>query len=357
MRKVDTVIIGQGLAGSLVAWLLLQRNENVVVIDRGDIGSASRVAVGLVTPITGKRLVRSWRFDEFHRRGIAIYRAIERELGQELYSARSAVRLFGSQAERERFDGKAEREFGDLVETIDPAVNESLYHAPFGGFQMKRAGRLDVPGFVEAIGEWLQQQGRLILGEFDLTKDVREDAGRLVIETFGLSANQIVCCRGFSESMSEDFAGLDFNAAKGEVLKIERFPTCDSRTIHSGGWLADVGDGLAVGATYEWDRLDDQVTDAGRVNLELRLQRMLRVPYRVIDQAAGVRPILRWQRPTIGQHQTFSGVYCFNGLGSKGVLQAPYFAEQLVSHLCDGSNIEPEADLASSSVKASTSCD
>ena len=55
--KVDYLIIGQGLAGSLLAWELIQRRCSVVVVDNGN-ENASQIAAGLINPITGMRFVK-----------------------------------------------------------------------------------------------------------------------------------------------------------------------------------------------------------------------------------------------------------------------------------------------------------
>ena len=48
-------IIGQGLAGSLLAWRLLLRGERVLVVDNGYCSASSTVAAGLINPVTGKK--------------------------------------------------------------------------------------------------------------------------------------------------------------------------------------------------------------------------------------------------------------------------------------------------------------
>jgi len=53
---VDFLIVGQGLAGSLMAWELMQRGKTVLIVDNG-LENASRVAAGLINPVTGMRFV------------------------------------------------------------------------------------------------------------------------------------------------------------------------------------------------------------------------------------------------------------------------------------------------------------
>jgi 2-polyprenyl-6-methoxyphenol hydroxylase-like FAD-dependent oxidoreductase len=62
--NVDYLIVGQGLAGSMVACLLEMQGRNVLVIDNAHQTSASLAAVGIMNPITGKRLNRSHLVDQ-----------------------------------------------------------------------------------------------------------------------------------------------------------------------------------------------------------------------------------------------------------------------------------------------------
>jgi len=55
---IDFLIVGQGLAGSLLAWELIQRGCSVLVVDKGE-ENASQVAAGLINPVTGIRFVKS----------------------------------------------------------------------------------------------------------------------------------------------------------------------------------------------------------------------------------------------------------------------------------------------------------
>ncbi|MFY7875920.1 MAG: FAD-dependent oxidoreductase, partial [Pirellula sp.] len=52
-------MVGGGLAGCAVAWQAHFRGLKVLLIDRQDPDSSSRVAAGLVTSITGTRAAAS----------------------------------------------------------------------------------------------------------------------------------------------------------------------------------------------------------------------------------------------------------------------------------------------------------
>ncbi|MEY3190936.1 MAG: hypothetical protein RIS10_1053, partial [Pseudomonadota bacterium] len=60
---IDFLIIGQGLAGSLLAWELINRGCNVIIVDNGK-ENASQIAAGLINPVTGMRFVKSTNVDD-----------------------------------------------------------------------------------------------------------------------------------------------------------------------------------------------------------------------------------------------------------------------------------------------------
>ncbi|MEI6537723.1 MAG: hypothetical protein WCN98_20430, partial [Verrucomicrobiaceae bacterium] len=60
---------------------------------------------------------------------------------------------------------------------------------------------------------------------------------------------------------------------------------------------------------------------------------------------AGIRPIIRHRQLVLGRHPAHSRVGIFNGLGSKGVLRAPFFARMLAEHLLDDKMVEPIVDV------------
>ena len=118
----------------------------------------------------------------------------------------------------------------------------------------------------------------------------------------------------------------------------------DSRIrIGSRGWLIPIGDGIfKVGATYEWDELDELPTKDGRAAVESIARALVNEQFEVIGHEAGIRPILRRSEPLIGEVE---GEWFFNGLGSKGSLYAPGIARRLTACLLDGAEPEPELNL------------
>src|SRR5688572_24439561 len=138
----DFLIVGQGLAGTALAWHLRWYGYRVLVLDRGDAVTSSRIAAGLLTPITGKRLALTWRFADLWPNAVAFYRRVEAETGEVFFRERPMVRLFQNDEEREIFAKRAASEFRGLVRQPEPLVNADWFANPLSGFEMTQAGQL-----------------------------------------------------------------------------------------------------------------------------------------------------------------------------------------------------------------------
>ena len=59
-KNYDFIIIGQGIAGSVLSWYLLERNLKFLVVNDPKKNSSSTAALGVYNPITGKKFVETW---------------------------------------------------------------------------------------------------------------------------------------------------------------------------------------------------------------------------------------------------------------------------------------------------------
>ena len=79
MQKRDILIVGQGLAGSLLALELEKRKKNVMIIDNNPSVSSSKVAAGLYNPITGSKMIKTWLADELFPNLSKYYQDLEKK--------------------------------------------------------------------------------------------------------------------------------------------------------------------------------------------------------------------------------------------------------------------------------------
>jgi glycine oxidase len=313
----SVLIRGGGLAGVTLAWALLRRGVPVQVVDEYRPVTSSKIAAGLMTPITGKRLNESHRWREFFPVAVEFYRWVETQLGCEVFTPKSIVRMFASDAEAARLDRSS-----DLVSAPSPVLPEWV-QAPYGAFEMPDAGQLRVREYVEKS-----------LSYFNTLPQCQPDI--------------TIWCEGYRPDPTPAFAKVPMRPAKGEILTVRLPGIVEHRVFNRGGyWLTHFLDDLYhFGATYSWDQLDCHITGSAYMELFDRLKSMISCQFWTVNHHAAVRPITQNQRPRLGLHPQDASLGYFNGLSSKGALLAPFYANMLAEHLLHGREIEADVNVA-----------
>lgn len=342
MTRKSTLIVGQGLAGTLLAWQLIRLGQEVMIIDREDAVTSSKVAGGIVTPITGMRMVKTWRLDEFHPVALEFYRWIENITNSALYFEKPVQRLFKSAEEKELFARRMEEPgFAEYVLEAGVPQKEGLL-ADKGGFLMQ-GGYLDVARFLQVSRQHFTELQSYQRGEVNSdTLEIHPSSVRWNEIDF----DQAAFCEGWIGRDNSFFDWVPFKPAKGEVLEIRCEGLGEERIINRGGFIAPLGDNhFRSGSTYEWDQLDYQPTAAGKEEISEKIRAMTDLPFVITDHKAAVRPIIQESKALLGRHPGKDRVAFFNGLGSKGVLNGPFLSAMLAKHLVTGSPIEECVDV------------
>lgn len=339
----DHLIIGQGIAGSVLALTLLKRGKNILVIDDDHTSHSSLVAAGLVNPVVPKRLTPTWKAAELIPFARIFYREAEQLLNTSFYHDREMVKPFGDENEKQFWQKQAS---GEMREYLSDEVTEFLpgfFYNEQGCGRIKQVANLDTAAFLKAVKDHLVSKKAFMLDEFD--------HGQLSISNGvsykGISSKHITFCEGYRATANPYFHGLPFGLTKGEVLTV-KIKDLDMRTVvNKGVFVLPIENELfRVGATYRWNNMNEEATDDARAELLQKLEKILKVPYEIIDQKAGVRPTVKDRRPLIGVHPEHPFVSIFNGLGSKGVMIAPYYALHFTDHLDHNIPLDPEVDIA-----------
>lgn len=335
------LIIGQGLAGSALALTLLERDIPFHVIDRFDQGSSSRVAAGLINPVTGRNLVAGWKAEELVPHAFQFYRKAEELLGAKFLHEMPLMRIFRNAGEAERAkEGLSESPF--LRELKPGEWPSKAFHAPHGAVAISPAGWLDTVAYLDAVRALLTNRGLLTDASVDWsalqpTKDK--------VSIAGITAEVVVSCEGAAAMHNPWFPNLPFSPTKGELLTIEAPELPQDCMVMKGHFLVPLGGGqFNLGATYNWNDLSTQPTPSARLVLEQSLREMTTATYHVADHRAGIRPSTRDRMPLLGSHLEYPRLALFTGLGSKGVSQAPWLANHLIEHLEKDVSIMPEID-------------
>jgi glycine oxidase len=349
VREVDYIIVGQGLAGSMLACLLQMRQKRVLVIDNAHRTAASLSAAGIINPITGKRLNRPYLIDQLLEHAFVIYPRLERFLATSFFRRRKVLRLLESEAEQDQWKARlAAGEYSKYLGQI---------HCPtfqcnglrFGGFEIAQAAQLDVPAFIRRTRNLLATDDALVENEFNYEELSFSPQGTHWRQ---YTARAVIFCEGYKLNRNPFFKTIQLNPAKGELLTLRAPAFDDDRIIQKGKWLYRAStDEVKAGTTYTWNQLDETPTSAGRKEIEDSIRQFANIGYEVVNHTAGVRPVIRADnRPVIGLHPGNDKIAIFNGLGSKGALQAPFAAVQLIGYLERGQTIHPEFDVCRKSL-------
>lgn len=331
MQAVETLIVGQGIAGTCLAWQLWLRGASFLLVDAESLGGSSRVAAGLVNPVTGQSYALGWRYGEFFAVAREFYGRLAGVLGLGGFFHEHAVVRLGAGAERERMLRRLALGGMDFCEVAMPAPWRERAAVEVAG-----GGRLEVARFLDASREFFRGRGCYQAG-------VADAAGRVA----GVRAARTVFCDGFHGLLGRFAARLPSRCAKGEILTVQ-IPELDEPRIIAGrsGWLVPLGGRhYRAGSTYQFDELDATPSAAGRETILTTLAGMLDAEVRVTGHVAGVRPIVRESRPVLGPLPDDASQVVFNGLGSKGSLYAPAAAGALAAWLLDGAPIDPQMHI------------
>lgn len=344
---MDYIVVGQGMAGSVLAYELMGCGVSLRVIDNGYKSSASRVAAGIMSPLTGPRLANVEGFGQFLEEAKGVYRALESVFGVKFFSECEILRLFKNDYEVKQYEKRR------LEEGYVKYLGESFEGGFFGGvlrdergsFVIRGGGHLDTKAFLACFRDFFKEKGSLVEEDFDYGGVVLEDG---FVCYNNIRAKKIIFCEGYKVIENPWFKCLRWRPAKGEILTIRAGEVLLSdKIVNCEKWLMpELGGCYRVGATYEWDCLDGEPTESGKEEIlgdlceNILMDRHHKIE--VIKHEGGVRPCTRDFKPYIGLHPMYSSLGLFNGFGSKAVLLVPYYARQFVGFLEKGMELDKD---------------
>ena len=338
MNKVDYIVVGQGLAGSCLALEFLKRKIKFVVIDKFNPQSASQIAAGVFNPITGRTNQATWKASEIFPALHSFYLDAEKLLKSKFLFELSIYRPFLSEHE----SGKWPNETNAWIKEIS---QKSKYgetvNDPFGGIEINHGGFLKTQKFLKAVRNLLIGAECLQAEQFNFNQlEVGEP-----IKYKSLSADKIIFCDGVDALTNPFFHWLPIRKLKGELLTTKAAlpkDTIINRGIFS---VPSEENEWVIGSTYYHN--DAPGLNPEKINdMHNRSTILFKVPIEISQTQWGHRPTTIDRRPILGSHPTQKNVCLFNGLGTKGVSLAPFFAVHLADWLNDKTELQREVNIA-----------
>ena len=343
----DYLIVGQGIAGTALAWHLIEAGQRVLVVGDPSRPSASRVAAGIYNPLTGRKLVKTWLADELFPYALQFYTRLEQRLGVKLVYPQNIYRPYRSPEERDSYlayvsDGEVAKY---IAEDSGNQTSIAGLNAPYGGLVVQGSGWVDLKKLVKNSRARFIENNQYKESAFianDLS--IKENS----VSWRGVKAGKVLLCQGYDARENSLFNWLPFNPVKGQILDVIFDDYSADTIVNQGIFILPslIKGEYRVGATYSWHDLDWATTEDGRTYLEHKLRPLVVGDYQIKRQQAGIRPSCKDRRPLVGIHPEHKSVGIFNGLGTKGVTLAPHFANEFVNHLCQGKELNPEANIA-----------
>lgn len=339
-------ILGQGLAGTALAFRFEEAQIPFKIIDDGFKSSSSMVAAGLWNPIVFRRINASYLVDELLAEQVKFYLSLEEKLGVDFYCPLPLARVHKTKWEYDTwFEKKGLPKYRDyLTDTIPSWEDEKYTEMPHKAHLVNRAGHLETRVYLQAAQAYFLKSNILLKADVTLPDTEQE---LLNSSISGMSFDQIIDCRGYTSAYSKWWDYLPFGLTKGETLTVE-CPGLDLEYIYNSGFfILPLGNNrYRVGATFDWDNPKPETTDAAKELLAGHFSKAVRLPFKIVDQQAGVRPTVQDRRPLIGRHPAVSNLFLFNGMGAKGVMMTPYFSKLFTASLFGKGELPAEVDIA-----------
>ena len=329
--KIDYLIVGQGIAGSVLSFSLMRAGCKVMVLGKQGLTVSSEVAAGLYNPVTGRKMVKTWNADAIFKSMEPVYRQMEQLSGAAFLHEVPIYRPFVDRAEQNDWYGRqAEPAYAPFLEDVfDKPARLPYVKNPFGGVLLKQSGWLDIPEMLRAWRSYLHKEESFREEEFEEERLQIINDG---VKYKDISAKKIVYCNGNQVLQSKYWGWVPMRPVKGEILLLKS-PVELDWVINRGVFLLHLGEGnYKLGSTYDQRDSSLTPTQAAREEMLQKLENLLDMPFEVKEQIAGIRPATKDRRPVVGSHPIHKPLLIFNGLGTKGVSLAPYCAEILLNN-------------------------
>ncbi len=339
--KIDFLIVGQGLAGSLLAWQLMRRNCKVIIVDNS-LENASQVAAGLINPVTGMRLVKSSDVDDLLPAAKQCYAELARFFRQDFYIEKPMLRIFTSYKERDHAikrlqDFNYQAYLGEMLANLEPLKT------PYGCLIQQQTAYLLTRPLLQCLKDFFiahvsyQQQ---IFTVADIQFQPR-------LHWQGIFPERIIFCEGYLASQNPYFNWLPFQAVKGEILTLNHHHNLPDMMLNYGHWIIPLNNQqIRVGASFDWQNLNNQPTEQGKNTLLNSIKTVLDDFHcEPVQHQANVRPCTLDKQPFIGFHPQHPQLGIFNGFGAKGSLQIPWYAQRFADLLINNIPLPATCDI------------
>lgn len=343
MKKVEYIVVGCGLAGLAFCEQLRSHKKSFLVFD-DEFQPSSTMDAGMYNPVVLKRFTSAWKAKELLQIALSKYEALEELLNLKIIHGIPVYRKFASVEEQNLWFSAADKKDLESFLSTDIIKNSfSNIKAPYGFGEVLHTGRIETGKLINHYHKFLVKQDLLINEPFNYEVLLVSDDS---VEYKNVKSRHIVFSEGCGMSKNPYFNNLPLNPLKGEIIIIQAPDLKIDVIIKSAVFIAPVeGDIYAVGATYNWTDKTNTPTEKGKQELIQKLKSIIDCDFEVVGHVAGLRPTVIDRRPLVGVHPKHKKLFVLNGLGTRGIMGAPYIAEQLFNYIQENTTLDKDIDI------------
>jgi glycine/D-amino acid oxidase-like deaminating enzyme len=324
--RKDLLVVGGGLAGSFFAAAASLAGHRVTLYDLPDPGSASRVAAGMYNVITGRYATLTWQAQLFLD---LIEEFFEVPAFAHLRAHLHAMPIYRPyKTEQEAAEWATQHSAPAVAHMVrHHAHSRALPHVndPLGGLEILPCGWVDIAPLIAGIKDVLAEEYALrwIAEPFPYAQ-LDPHSGHLTgVGDF----DAVVFAEGVAVRDNPWFDWVKVIPLKGQLLDLQiDMAPLDMVLLRKSFLIPKGGDRYTAGSTYEHHYADLSVTPEAEALIAGHVRQALSAEVAVTGQRAGLRPTTPNRRPIVGRHPVHPRLHILNGLGTKGLLQAPWCA-------------------------------
>jgi glycine oxidase len=342
-KKVDCIIIGQGIAGTWLAFQLIKQNKTVLIVDERNSNSSSRVAGGIYNPLIPKRQRLAYLAQEIYPSLRNEYHELEQFINEKVLFESPIHYILESQSDYNNWATLSQTEpFNQFVKLKDESLSPNIL-SPFGVIEILNSGWVNIPLLLDTFSK------RIVAPNYFLNQTFDEDLlqnndGKFQYLDF--EANAIVYCVGNQIKYLKHLENIVLKPAKGEVLTVQLNESFSNLIPQQGIFMLPINEQtFRIGSTFEWNDLTDAATEKGKAEILNKWQNYYKGDFNIIEHKAGIRPSSKDRKPLLGRIKPQQNIYIFNGLGSKGVALAPHFSKMLIDNILQQKAIDQDVDV------------
>jgi len=313
-----------------------------MLISKPTHSQCSKVAAGLINPIGGKRLNLVWNADLFIPYARNYYRDLENASHIQIFHTRNLARLFSSALERQLWQQRhTDSAYQPWIAPLTSIpLSKTFNWSNDDGFAIKGAGFVDTPALLDTILKKLKALDSYQINSFHYQEITSTNTS---VSWKRFTAPYAIFCEGHHASENPSFSNIPYRPAKGVVGRIATETPLQDTVILKRYFIIPRADNLcSVGATYDWDSRNEDPDEESVAALAEFLNNELPYNWNWEKTEAGIRPATAGAKPVVGPSTKTPRIHSFNGFGSKGCMQIPYLASQLIDHLFSNTKLPPE---------------